>query len=1161
MKYLLLGILLIPIFSFSQDCSPCGQNLILNSDFEDYDSNCQVIPAGNNFPPFYTGNMFFSSNCVDDWFDFDTTSPDLINTEMNTPDCTVSFQDEINSAMLALVFDSAPSPGNPLLVIDETAATKTEHTLGDNDLIYNLKLDMGALQYSRNTPSAGISFSCNLTHQDVITNNGRLYVETYIEELGAIVRKERPFFLSVDNSNNLVENQWTLDEYCTQFKLNEEAEYIAFSSVSLWEGPGIANPVHILVDNIVLDAEIDPVCYTINTTNLGDGRYSFRFINDIICNSSINFFETEFSWDFGDGNTLQPPIEDDGWLVEHQYTSGGEYRVCVSIIDHRGYCGEICIDLSVPCFGDAILSGSTDVQDLYNTLGVTSAGQIVPGTTVIVDGNFSVNEDFLDPGINFELTGGSGITVQQGILFDKQGGSIRDCGDRWNSVLVRNGATVDFRGVVIENGTIGINALDNSNVSITNGSHILDCLWGIIINGDADLSVNSSTLEDCTNIGIQIQNNSTLSFIGISQTNIPEPNNFINCSTGIDMRNSEAFISSNTFNGSSSGIILSSASTAVIDENIFENTASIGITSQGGSTAICQNNTLGGFLDPIPRGIRSTGGTLTAAANDIFTSAQAINSNAQGQPVNIRNNDIILMGTQFAKIGIRTSGGNTDIIGNAIFDAQVVGLGQTQFITASIYCTDNTNSSIIRNTLNNATTADFGIYVGGSDGMSIVSNNILGNNGSALMVSNTGNSDIECNNIEGTLYGAFITMNSNDNELLGNVFSNSDLDLLLRSRLLMPQDFHGNIGWTRALAEGLTPAEIDDSRFLVEDLNIWAPHQPGQQAMPGIDWSPADLFRLQNGISTTCSAPSPDPESNPESNPDPNPDPDPDTDPTGPIYSERQEWIDAYKLIDREGEKPIENWTSEAIDLYNALQIDGLKELLQNRSELRMYFADPSITQSMRQKSDLLMDTDDFVTKKQLLDEIHILTNNMNIEYKSILERQLNNVESIEWSDTFSSLHFNVYTSYLKTHLDVELSPEEISYLTEVSSYCYEYYGDVVIWANDLMSLVDSEFEPIFNVTCDEIQTREADLDVSLSSEITVYPNPVKDILTLDIGSNINENSNYSIYNPTGEKAIVNPIIDRITQIDVSNLPAGVYYLHVTLDGESTFVDKVIKTD
>jgi len=78
------------------------------------------------------------------------------------------------------------------------------------------------------------------------------------------------------------------------------------------------------------------------------------------------------------------------------------------------------------------------------------------------------------------------------------------------------------------------------------------------------------------------------------------------------------------------------------------------------------------------------------------------------------------------------------------------------------------------------------------------------------------------------------------------------------------------------------------------------------------------------------------------------------------------------------------------------------------------------------------------------------------------------------------------------------------------------------------------------------------------TSEVTVYPNPVKDQLTVDIsGLNATVPALLSIYDVTGGIVLTSTIQGQLN-IEVGQYPAGMYLLKIQ-DGKSTIIKKIIK--
>jgi hypothetical protein len=79
---------------------------------------------------------------------------------------------------------------------------------------------------------------------------------------------------------------------------------------------------------------------------------------------------------------------------------------------------------------------------------------------------------------------------------------------------------------------------------------------------------------------------------------------------------------------------------------------------------------------------------------------------------------------------------------------------------------------------------------------------------------------------------------------------------------------------------------------------------------------------------------------------------------------------------------------------------------------------------------------------------------------------------------------------------------------------------------------------------------------------IVVYPNPAKDLLTIDISNATSLNNNYSIYDAKGgliaQKKLEGASTKYTQKIDISSYPSGMYFVIVSLDGSLTS-KKIIK--
>lgn len=83
--------------------------------------------------------------------------------------------------------------------------------------------------------------------------------------------------------------------------------------------------------------------------------------------------------------------------------------------------------------------------------------------------------------------------------------------------------------------------------------------------------------------------------------------------------------------------------------------------------------------------------------------------------------------------------------------------------------------------------------------------------------------------------------------------------------------------------------------------------------------------------------------------------------------------------------------------------------------------------------------------------------------------------------------------------------------------------------------------------------------DSAIQSTISVYPNPVKDFLTVDFNSEKLENSSYQLFDVSGKIVNQGNLKNAKTQISASNLTTGMYILRITNAGKIIKTFKIIK--
>lgn len=104
-------------------------------------------------------------------------------------------------------------------------------------------------------------------------------------------------------------------------------------------------------------------------------------------------------------------------------------------------------------------------------------------------------------------------------------------------------------------------------------------------------------------------------------------------------------------------------------------------------------------------------------------------------------------------------------------------------------------------------------------------------------------------------------------------------------------------------------------------------------------------------------------------------------------------------------------------------------------------------------------------------------------------------------------------------------------------------------------SLNNIVYYPDSSYICDKtlsVQEKE------ITAEYSIYPNPVKHKLVLDLKQIPEISCYYTLYNSTGKIMSTNLIEDRITQIDVQSQPVGLYLIKVD-NGKKTQTFKFVK--
>jgi hypothetical protein len=90
-----------------------------------------------------------------------------------------------------------------------------------------------------------------------------------------------------------------------------------------------------------------------------------------------------------------------------------------------------------------------------------------------------------------------------------------------------------------------------------------------------------------------------------------------------------------------------------------------------------------------------------------------------------------------------------------------------------------------------------------------------------------------------------------------------------------------------------------------------------------------------------------------------------------------------------------------------------------------------------------------------------------------------------------------------------------------------------------------------------EISTTLGINETSINLELSVYPNPTTDYLTLKVDDH--SNLNYQVYDLQGKVIENNKVTTSITTISMEALPKAIYFLNVTKNNQIVKTFKIIK--
>jgi len=192
------------------------------------------------------------------------------------------------------------------------------------------------------------------------------------------------------------------------------------------------------------------------------------------------------------------------------------------------------------------------------------------------------------------------------------------------------------------------------------------------------------------------------------------------------------------------------------------------------------------------------------------------------------------------------------------------------------------------------------------------------------------------------------------------------------------------------------------------------------------------------------------------------------------------------------------------------------------------------------------------------------MTNNTIVCERDQSNPSVNNVASANYTDTLAtcvSLYSNLLTeisyAYSSDYMPFQNNGEIITGLFEKNQSTHPHSS------TDLKINMDVNY--VYEIAKANIGATlyfaEAYLNTGVKNEniagITLYPNPVKDVLTINLNEVTGTHVSLKLINVIGKTVLEKQVVNQTEQLNIEKLPTGVYYLIIETPTER-FTEKII---
>ena len=701
---------------------------------------------------------------------------------------------------------------------------------------------------------------------------------------------------------------------------------------------------------------------------------------------------------------------------------------------------------------------------------------------------------------------GSSITVQSGVRFNIWDFDFIACDDDWEGFVVENGATLDMKycnlydtknGITLEEGATLI--LDNNIFENNNTGRAVRVL------GSADIQSITNNVFNNLDDGILLVSADDVNLISDDEPG--SENIFRNCRFGIKMAHSNADIQRNIFDHCDTGIQMrNSNNLSTIKHN------NIGYVNNGVKAnsveVLIEDNRIGSLSQygKGPVAIDMAWSESDIKDNVIHADQRAIflnfAINSIGDEIQIYDN----------WIAIDANNGQDD---DAIYS----------FLTQEMTISNNRlqgsghrtglrlysgHDCIVEHNSFEAENYENGISVSGGMQNEIMNNEILNDPVNAILNYNSIDNTFKDNDLYYQNIGLNVGMLSDFQAIQCNRFLTDGISVSIGS-LIGLQEFHEN--WfeqedTESRVLGLSFQQVIDNRFIYDEddpngkpetdnFDLFDPQMATNEAIPCEPFAGSGLDPVPPPVICEMIA---------ELDPD-------------------QYWLKLRQLLGRYYDT---HAPSQILDCIPDCALVGLVE------------AEYELRQAMR-------GVGDNESNNGALAQVQAVAAAQTIWF----EDEVNDEDDPCDEEEYFPLYRDTYKAILREALHTPHTSAEIQNLLDIAELCQEEYGEVVIWARGILNTYSEHSYTLPENCLGSLVERQRNDGNKTSFHLMLSPNPVDEVLILELTHPLENIKGLSILDSQGEVVFTEKVRNSKQRISTANYQNGLYILAIELmDGK-----------